>query len=306
LAARVSPDDLTQVGLKGVLFVAVLVLLVRPVSVFLCTIRSGLSWQERAFLAWVAPRGIVAAAVASIFTLHLEERGLPAADLVPATFLTIVGTVAVYGLTAGPQGVLLIGAHPLAREIGAMLQHEGYRVLLVDTNWEHVAAARMAGLRATYLNILSEQALYELELGGIGRLLAVTPNHEVNSLANVHFSDIFERSEQYQLAAGSTDDTPRKKVAHALLGRTLFRSDATYYSLAGRLAAGATIKKTTLTEAFDYNAFRDRYGESAVPLFVIPSAGKLTVVTARDAPEPQPGQTLISLVDSNGTQDDDV
>ena len=70
----------------------------------------------------------------------------------------------------------------------------------------HPPAARLAGLRAAYVNVLSEHALYELDLGGIGRLLAVTPNDEVNSLANLHFTDVFERSEQYQLAAGGTQN----------------------------------------------------------------------------------------------------
>ena len=309
LAARVNLDDLRGIGLTGVWFVAVLVLVARPLSVAISTIGSGLSWRERLFLAWVAPRGIVAAAVASVFAIHLQQTaGCEGGRLlVPLTFITIVGTVLVYGSTAGfvahrlgvadrnPQGVLIVGAHPPARAIAAALQARKLRTLLVDTNYTEVAAARMAGLPAYHGSILGEQVLEEIDLGGIGRLLALTPNDEVNVLAVQRFAPIFGRAAVYQVPP--QEDAPRRAAMDKRLhGRWLFSPRATGGHLLMRLQAGDVVKATGLTDSFDYKAFRMTYGPDALPLFVLTETGLLNVVTAQQPPRPRPGQTLISLV----------
>ena len=117
LSARVSASSLTDVLPASLALVAVLVVLVRPLAVALSTLRSRLSLRERAFLAWMAPRGIVAASVASVFALELEDRGVPgAADLVPVTFIVIVATTALYGLSARPVARLLGVADDSERE----------------------------------------------------------------------------------------------------------------------------------------------------------------------------------------------
>lgn len=108
LSARLTWGQLTSVGWQGLVFVAVLILLVRPVAVALSTIGSELRWQERALLAWMGPRGIVAASVASVFALELQDAGVAEADrLVPVTFVVILGTVLVASLTVVPVAGLL-------------------------------------------------------------------------------------------------------------------------------------------------------------------------------------------------------
>ena len=108
LAARVEPSSLTDLGLAGLAFVGAMVLVVRPVAVALSTVGSRLALRERAFLAWMAPKGIVAASVASVFALQLSASGVPGADkLVPITFLAIVLTVVIYGVTGRPVARLL-------------------------------------------------------------------------------------------------------------------------------------------------------------------------------------------------------
>ena len=309
LAARLPLSAISDVGWKELLFIAVLVLLGRPLAVMLSTVRSKLRWRERLFLAWVAPRGIVSAAVASLFALRLEEHTGPGGGqvLVTITFLTIIATVGIYGLTApwvarrlgvavpNPQGVLLVGAQTWTRSLAALLRAKGFPVLLVDSNRCHTAAARMAGLPTYTGSILAEETLDEINLAGIGRLLAVTPNDWVNALAVQRFTRIFGRAECYQLAprAESRDEQARHKHLH---GRWLFGQQFDYADLARRAGDGARIKATNLTDEFDFDAFRARYGESAVPLCVITEGGLLNPIAA-DAPlTPQPGQTLISLV----------
>ncbi len=310
LSARLRISDLAEVGFSGVVFLAVLMMVARPAAVAISTMGSGLSSAERKFLVWMAPRGIVAAAVSSIFSVRLTEAGVAQAEqLLPVTFLVIIGTVTIYGLGAfpvarrlgvaqlDPQGALIVGAHSWARAIGQALEREGVRVTLVDSNRAHVAAANLAGLPARYGAILSEKVLDEIDLYGISRLLAVTSNDDANSLAALHFAEIFGRAEVYQISPGNGDSSGRKSTSpEHLAGRFLFGEAVTYDHLWRMFDAGATVKTTRITEKFDYAAFRRMYGESAVPMFVIGEEGELSVVTAESSARPRAGQTLFSLV----------
>ncbi len=235
LSARLDLADLAAVSVPGIIFVAVLIFVARPLAVLASTLGSALSWPERFFAAWMAPRGIVAAAVSSVFAIEMAARGYPDADrLVSIAFLVIIITVAVYGLTAAPmarllavadqdpQGVLLLGAHPWARDIAKLLQEHGITVRLVDGNRSNTRAARMAGLDAVHMNFLADNAFDEIDLAGMGRFLAVTPNDEVISMAALHAAEIFERDEIFQLAPVDPDRGTSDLVSRALRGRVHF------------------------------------------------------------------------------------
>ena len=306
LAARLNLDDLVHIGLGTVVFVALLMLVVRPLAVFVATLGSNLKWQERLFIAWLAPRGIVAAAAASIFTLELTRNGHPQAELLtPLTFTVIVATVAIYSLTAGPlarrlgiaqaapQGTLIVGAHAWARQLAAALQSQGFKTLLVDSNWENIQAAHMEDLEAQYADVLSEHE-DGLNLAGLGRLLALTSNDEVNSLAALHFAEIFGRAEVYQIPC---QVRPRSgSVPLHLRGRLLFRDDISIGTLEEHLALGAEIKATPLTAEFTYDDFQAFYQGRALPLAVVDENHKVTFYATDQPPVPRPGHTLLSLI----------
>ncbi|RMF72818.1 MAG: hypothetical protein D6744_16390 [Planctomycetota bacterium] len=311
LSARLKIADVTAIGASGAAFAAILIFVGRPLSVFGATIGSKLATRERLFLAWMAPRGIVAAAVSSLFALRLEDTSYaePARLLAPLTFVTIIVTVAVYGLTSpwlarrlgvaepNPQGVLIVGAHDWARAIAKLLYERGVRVLLVDTNWDNIAAARMEGLPTYAGSILSEHAIDELELGGIGRVLALTPNDWVNVLTMQRFQPLFGRKECYQLPPGESSE--RVKQAHRhLQARWAFSETATFADLQRRAARGQTLKATKLTDEFGLAEFRQRYGDDALPLFRHKGDGRLEIITADGKVEPKPGDTLIAMVDA--------
>ncbi len=315
LAARLQVEQVALLGnWRSLAFVAMLMLVVRPAAVFASSWRSDLTLQEKLFLCWLAPRGIVAAALASIFTLRLESLNLPvvpegaAEQLVPITFLVIVSTVAIYGLTAAPvarwlgvaqpdpQGILIASCHPGARAIGHAFKDAGFRVLMVDSNPFNVQAARMEGLSTVYASILSEHAIEEINLGGIGRFLALTRNDEVNSLATLRFREIFGRAGVYQLAPN--EGRTREKTSHELIrGRQLFTADATYNELDARFSAGAVVKATKLSKAFTYDDFQKLYGGEALLLFVVGETGALSINTVGQPMNPKPGDTVVCLVD---------
>lgn len=303
LAARLKLEDIEHIGWESLLFLAVLIFIARPATVMVSTIGSGLDWRERLFLGWMAPRGIVAAAVASIFALELEHIGHDDAErLVPLTFMVIVGTVMIYGLTAGPmarwlkisrpqpQGVLFAGAHPWARRIAGALRANGFDVLLVDSNQENVAAASVNDLPSMHADILSERCLQEVEFCGVGRLVAMTSNSEVNSLAALQFTELFGRSEVYRLP----EDHTGSPSTHREYGRVLFGDGATFNRLSRLFQNNnASIETIAFESEADIQAFRGR--QDCLPLFLIGVAGTLTIVTAENALVWRVGQKIICL-----------
>jgi NhaP-type Na+/H+ or K+/H+ antiporter len=319
LASRLTIDELSYVlNFKGFIFLVLMILVVRPLSIFISTYFTDLNLKEKLFLSWMAPRGIVAAAVASVFALRLVEAGYEQAErIIDITFLVITGTVAIYGLTAfkvarrlglakpNPQGLLIVGAHIWARSIAKFLHENGFQVSLVDSNWANVSAARQEGLQAYYENILLEDISEDIELDGIGKLIALTRNDEVNSLAALHFIEDFGRSQVYQLPKLSKFSArSEESIPQHLRGRLLFGAEATFSYLDSKFASGASLKKTPLTDEFNYDSFQSLYGEKALPLFLIKESGELVVMALDNTPTPLPGQYLISLVD-NGSEDED-
>lgn len=310
LAARLPLQDPAYTDPGSLAFFAALVLVVRPATVAMATWGTVLTWRERVFLGFMAPRGIVAAAVASIFTLELIELGYPGAErLAPVTFMVIIGTVALYGLGAArvarwlgvakpnPQGMLLLGAGAWVRAVAEALKEEGVEVKLVDGNWKNVVQARQNGLDAHYVNILTEYAFEELELDGIGRFLALTPNDEVNALATVHASEVFDRANVYQLPPESADEGGKLgEMPRHLQGRHLFDTAATCSEITRRFAQGATVKRTGLTDEFGLDEFLEHYRENALPMFAVGNNGGVTILLANSKIPVKRGQTLISLV----------
>jgi len=314
LAGRINISDLLLIGWGAVIFVVILIVIARPLSVLLSTWGSPLNRSERLFLMWMAPRGIVAASVASVFAFQLSAAGLEGAELlVPIVFLVIVITVIFYGLTAGPvarrlglaehepQGVLFVGASLFSRELAEQLEKHGIRALLLDSNYRSVAESRLAGLQAHHGNALLEDTLEGVDLGGIGRMVAMTSNDEVNTLAVLRYPEIFGRSEVYQLpsAGGESYKTP----SH-LRGRILFGTQTTYDFLEEQIAGGASVKGTPLTNSFTYEEYLAE-NQGAIPLGLIMQGNRLTLFTADIQPHPRPGQTILSLAPANSSESQD-
>ena len=303
LAARVRPSSLISLGWRGVLFAFVLILVVRPVAVWLSTIGSNLRIRERIFLAFFAPRGIVAASVASVFALRVTGGRL----IAPATLLVIFITVAFYGLTAGwlarrlglavadPQGFLILGGNVLARKLALAIKSAGFPIVLIDTRYDHVQKARADGITAYCDNALSEHVLEHIDLGGIGRFAALTSNDEVNTLAATRFRELFGRSNVYQVTVAGARKESAEAALHHFHGRPLFGREQDLARLTTAVEKGSDIKVTPLTQEFSYDDFKEQYGERAWPLFLV--AGKKLTPVSSDAPlNPKPGQSIISLL----------
>lgn len=310
LAARVEFSQFAQLGWSSLAVFAVIQFVARPLKLAYATWNSSLSWRERALLSWIAPRGIVAAAVSALFALRLEEEHFAQASLlVPMTMLIIIGTVVLQSATARtfakvlnvaepePRGFLIIGANSVARALGSALQSHGFHALLSDTSWDNVRAARMAGLKAFYGNPVSEYADRHLDLVGIGRLLALSPRDDVNKLASLRYQPEFGSNAIYSLAPSVAKGTSVMRT-HTVkkFGQVLFSQDATYAKLASLISQGAEIHSTPLSEKFGYQELLATYGADSLPLFALTPNERLRVFKIDAAIKPVAGWTIISLV----------
>ncbi len=305
LAARITRADIASLDGWAWLFVAVLVFVARPLATLASTWGSELSIRQRVFLAWMAPRGIVAAAVSAFFALRLEAAGHPeGAVLVPITFLTILATVVLYAVTsrplarmlgiAGPsaKGILIIGANALARAVARPIHKAGIPVMLVDTNSEAVAAANMEDLPAVRADALDPYFEERHGVEGLGAMWALTPNRTTNALAAVRFTDDFGRADVYQVRVA--DDTG---IDAHLRGRYLW--DATYRRLRDRLREGWRIAKTPITEVFTLDSWKAEHPD-AIPLYLI-TRGRIHVYAEDGSLDVEAGDTLVSLTRPEGT-----
>src|SRR5690625_199994 len=306
LAANIELSTLLQVtNWSSVALLLVIMLVIRPATIFLSTIGTNFTLQEKLYLSCIAPRGIVAASVSALFAARFTDEGMAGAEaLVPLVFLVIVGTVLLNSLTAlplarrlgvaepDPQGFLILGAHTFAREVGKYLQNLEYDVLLSDTNWSNVTAARAEGLNTYFGSLLSDQADDQVRLSGLGKLLALTSNEEANALTALKFSRIFGSSNVYQLMPHhQTGD--RGNLGSSVGGRNLLSGEATFHDLRRLLDQGASIVETKITEEFSLKDYRKLYGGDFIPLFTRVN-GDVTPLT-QNSSLPEADTTLVAL-----------
>ena len=309
LAARLDFTQVQQLGWGAVGVLLLMQFVARPLKVLISTWGSSLNWRERAMLSWIAPRGIVAAAVAALFSLQLQQQGFEQASfLVPMTFIVIIGTVALQSSTARlvakwlgvaepePKGFLIVGSNPLARTIAKALKKHDVRVLMTDTSWANIRAAMMDNLPTFYGNVVSEYADRQLDLVGIGQLLALSSVHEENALAAMRYRSEFGSANIYSLQVMSEKEGD-KKTGKPPVGQVAFGEDISFTQLSSMLEQGADIRSTGLSEEFGLEEYFNKYAHHAVPLFAINPRNKLYVYTASIELKPGAGWTIISLID---------
>ena len=195
LAADVRLEEVVALGWDGIAVVAILILVVRPLGVWLCTLGTELSARERLFVAWLAPRGIVAAAVASVTATALAAQGDDSGNQMRAlVFLTIAGTVVLAGITAAPVAALLrvrlpgrdrvaiLGAQELALGMAEWLRGHGGSVVFVDSNPAHVNAAQERGFQVVFGDALQERTMQRGRFESVGIAVGLTTNQVLNSV----------------------------------------------------------------------------------------------------------------------------
>jgi NhaP-type Na+/H+ or K+/H+ antiporter len=297
ISASVTPDSLEDVLLPTVGLVAVLVLVARPLVALLSTWRAGLTGGERVFIGWMAPKGIVAASTASAFAASLVGEGVGGADkILPATFLAIVLTVTLYGLTAAPIARLLdvlrpsgarpliVGGDPWAIGIGRALQDAGLEVLMWAGEDDQRDAIRRAGLPVPPGELLAAATGRRAQLEGISEVLLLTAEDDFNALASVVLPGSLD-GRVYRVAAPHHS---HGVVAPYTGGELLFDESLTRSALSRRYDQGARILTVP----------RERpEPDGGSVLFVVRKDRRLAPVTTLGEPEVEPGDSLVILRD---------
>jgi NhaP-type Na+/H+ or K+/H+ antiporter len=295
ISATVTPASLRHLLLPTLALVAVLVLVARPIVAFASTLRTDLTKGERAFIGWMAPRGIVAAATASTFAAGLVAKGIGGAGkILPATFVVIVATVTLYGLTAvaaarrlgvarpGRTRPLLVGGSAWVVDLGRALKSAGLEVVMwagLDQQREQI---RRAGLELAPGELLAAATGRGARLEGITAVLLLTDEDDFNALASVLLTETVE-GRVYRLAP------PQRShgvVAPYTTGHILFATGMTRPAVTARYRDGARIVVHGADGVLP--AGQDL-------LFVVRADGQLTAVTQTSTPAPEPGDILVSL-----------
>jgi NhaP-type Na+/H+ or K+/H+ antiporter/mannitol/fructose-specific phosphotransferase system IIA component (Ntr-type) len=218
LAAELRMDVFLEfLARNGLWLVLGVLVLIRPLGVLVSTFGSQLSVRERLFLSWMAPRGIVAGSMASLFTLRLQDSGHPEATFLQAFTFSIIGfTVIIQGLSAGKvaqllnvkaekrDGWLIVGAHLLSRRIANFIQKQtGTQCFLMDLNTEAARQAESEGLTVFRANALSQNALPPEYYPFVGNVIALTDNRDLNQLICERWAEVVGRDHVYRWTAES-------------------------------------------------------------------------------------------------------
>ncbi|MBP4068176.1 cation:proton antiporter [Aeromonas caviae] len=305
LAARLDLVQLWQLGPMVLALLCVVQFVARPLCILVSTRGSELPWRARALLAWIAPRGIVAAAVSASFAISMHEAGIQDADkLVPLVFAVIIFTVVLQSLTAtplarlldmrqsAPNVWLLIGANSVARAIGKALADQGIPVQLSDPAWEHCKLARMSGLPCYFGNPQSEHAERHLPLTSISTVLALSPSRHNNALGVLHFAHLYGEEKVHSLRSSEHHGKANRESATFRARQNLFGADINFARLSGLLSRGGQIKATRLSDTFDWDQYQEA-NPGAIPLFVLDAKARPRVVTGPVTP--LSGELLIAL-----------
>ncbi|MAM95392.1 sodium:proton antiporter [Parvibaculum sp.] len=304
LAARLPTEAFTANGAKVAALMGIMLFIARPLSVLISTMWTPLPWRERAILSWIAPRGIVAAAVSGLFAIQLDQANVEGAQLlVSLTFTVIVTTVLLQSLTARPlarllgvadpepRGILIVGGNPVALAIATSLHKLDFDVILADTSWDLTRKARMAGIRTYFGNVVSDDADRRLDLVGIGQLLALSTRAPLNTLACLRYAREFGSGSVFRIRlADNAEDVA------AIEGRILFKEEATLERLQALIEEGYQIKVTKLTEEYGFKEAMEQQSGDAIPLFAV-SKDKVVYPFAEDRTfKAGPGWQVASLV----------
>lgn len=310
LAARLDLASVQQIGYTSLILLAIIMLVARPIGVWASSLGSKLKTNEKLMISWIGPRGIVAAAISSLFAIRLEDSGLAGVEyLVPLVFIVIIGTVVIQSLSAAfvgnllrvrepsNNGVLIIGSNPVALTVAKALRDHDVDVLMAHNNYTNISKARMDGIRVYFGNPISEHADRNLDLIGYGHVFAMSMDQELNSLSELNFRHTFGKQNIYRLRSSKDNNkSDRQDKDEYWQSPWLFGESVTYGQLASMIAKNAKVKVTRITENYSYEQYQND-NQNFVALFMIDKNDTMKVFSSEtEGKNIKEGTNIISLV----------
>lgn len=310
LSSSLKWEELTylQSSIRPWLFLLALLFVVRPLTVLISLLGTDVPWKERLFVAWIAPRGIVLVAISGLFALRLDDLGVEGGQiLIGLSFAVVVVTVIAHGFSVNivarllgvkgtsRPGLLIVGSTPWTIELAKQMEAIKTPVMIVDSSWQRLGAARREGLPFYHGEILNEATEHNLDLSPFQVLVAATDNEAYNALVCNEFAHEIGRDSVYQLGENSEGDN-RHALPESIRGRSLFTQGSGVTDVDERQRKGWAFKKTRLSDAFDFEDAQEKLPDSATMLLLVRESGTLRFFTHAAAPEPRAGDTIISFV----------
>ncbi len=308
LTASLTWEQISGFDWRILAFAVAVMFVVRPLTVFLVTLGSDLTWQQKVFLGWIAPRGIVVFTIAGVFAAKLTDAGFEDASmLVPLAFGFVVLTVVVHGGTVGflartlgleassRSSVLIVGANPFSAALARALADRDVPVCVADTDWQRLRQARKLNVPVFHGEVLSDQAEQKLDLNRFDYVIAASHNTAYNALVSTDLAPRLGREYIYQIAV--QDDLEanegRMQLPIGLLGQALFPDGAHYEELERRMASGWRFTMSEITEETD---IEDLYNDEGEAVVGIAPDGTLTFVPGVPRKPLNAGDCLLRFV----------
>ncbi len=291
LSANINWAQLEMLNINTLFIFLVIILVIRPLGVFASTHKSELKLNEKLFISWVGPRGIVAAGIASLFSLKLMQKGIQEAEiLTPMVFAIVLGTVLLNATTARlmasilkvkqavSDGIMIVGANTASRVIAKYLKQQNKHVVLIDNSEEMVEKAEEMGLEVIEANIYNMDLEENFDLLDMGYLMSMTSNDTVNRYVCKHYQEVFGENGTYRLI--SKNEVAKKTIDNEK--RTLFTKFADFYHINeiardNNEAHEVKIKSTTHFNELIKELNKLKY----IPLFIKHQDGRITIISAQ-------------------------
>ncbi|MCZ2257457.1 cation:proton antiporter [Sporosarcina sp. G11-34] len=306
LTASLDPHILIEIfNVNIMLFVLAMLLVVRPLSIWLSTIGTDLTVREKILVGWIAPRGIVALTVSGYFATILSEHGYKDAETITAlTFALVFATVVVHGFTIGPlarrlnltttdeSGVLIVGGSRFSADFAQSIKNTGNEVLLIDRSWAGLSHVRKLGLNGYVGDILSEQLDYHIDLNPYRFMLAMTKLDTYNAHVCADFVPDIGRDHLYQTAFQATKKEEGFTITR---GQLLFSPAVSIYDLEDRVNAGHVIRKTVITKQYSYTQYLRERDDKSILLYILRASGSIEFYSPEVELQAQADDAVIAL-----------
>ena len=311
LSASLNYSDLAFFNWRFAAFLLALLFVVRPATIIITLLGSSVPWNERLLLAWIAPRGIVLVAISGLFAIRLTELGYDGGNvLIGLSFAVVVVTIVAHGFTIdlvarllkvkgnSRPGLLVVGSTPFSIDLAEKMQALKTPVMIVDSSWQRLAAARRKGLPFYHGEILNEATEHNLDLTPYQVLVAATDNEAYNALVCNEFAYEIGRDSVYQLGDAG-DDENRHAIPLSIRGRALFESGFGVSDVTDLSKQGWVLRQTKLTEEFTFEDALEKLPDDTHYLLLLRDTGKMRFFTHAAKPEPRTGDTIVSFSSSN-------
>lgn len=308
LAATLNASMLELLDWRTLAFVVAMMLVVRPLSIWLGLMGTNITNNEKTLIAWVGPRGVVAVAISGFFGVKLVELGYAdGAAMAPIAFALVFATVLIQGFSVGAvakrlglvstetPGVLIVGASNWTLLLSKALQDLEIPVLVADRSWTKLRRFRLQDTPVYFGEILSEAAEHTIDLARFGIIVGASDNDSYNALVCTDFGPEFGRNNVFQVGRQKEGAEDPYGLPVTIGGRMLFRSGASYEELEQRSLDGWVFTRTRLTEEFSFDDYLEQRVEGTELLTDLAKDGTLKFSTVNERPKGRAGDILVSF-----------